>query len=128
MKRIKFALALTAALAALTISTAFSQPVTGRLVPYGFCTLSSMSSSTGLASCANVVSGAVILANVQYAVICAETQAVNWRDDGTAPTGTVGSGGMGIPAGSCIPYNGTFSQIRFIQQSGGAVLSVSFYR
>lgn len=62
-----------------------------------------------------------------YAVICAYDQAINWRDDGTAPTATAGSGGQGIAAGNCIPYNGTFSQLQFIQETGGAVAGVSFY-
>lgn len=106
----------------LTITCAFAQNGT-RQVPLGFCSLSSMSASTGLASCSGGIP-----TNTTYAVICAYVQAVNWRDDGTAPTGTVGTGGQGIPAGSCIPYNGTFTAIRFIQQSGGAILGVSFYQ
>ena len=33
-----------------------------------------------------------------YVVICASTQAVNYRDDGTAPTAAAGSGGQPIAA------------------------------
>lgn len=94
-----------------------------RQVPLGFCSLSGMSAATGLSSCSSgIPSGST------YAVICAYTQGVVWRDDGVAPTGTPGSGGQGIAANQCIPYNGTLSAIQFIQQTSGAVLGVSFYR
>lgn len=63
-----------------------------------------------------------------YAVICVSTQAVNYRDDGGTPTATVGSGGQFIAAGSCIPFNGGFSRLLFIQQTATAVVGVSFYR
>ena len=93
-----------------------------RSTPNGFCTLSSMSGSTLLSTCAGGIPS-----GTNYAVICAKAQAVNWRDDGTAPTAADG-GGMTLPAGSCMPYNGNFTALRFIQLSGGAVLQVSFYR
>lgn len=82
-----------------------------------------MSAATGLASCSSGIP-----AGTSYAVICAYTQGVVWRDDGVAPTGTPGTGGMGLFSGQCLPYNGTFTAIQFIQQAGGAVLGVSFYR
>lgn len=94
-----------------------------RQVPLGFCALSSMSAATSLTSC----SGGIPVGTT-YAVICAYTQGVVWRDDGTPPTATPGSGGQGIAAGQCIPYNGTFTLIQFIQQTGGALLGVSFYK
>lgn len=94
-----------------------------RQVPLGFCALASMSASTALSTCSGGVP-----AGSTYAVICAYTQGIVYRDDGTAPTGTAGSGGQGIAAGSCIPYNGDFTKIRFIQQTSGALLGVSFYR
>lgn len=94
-----------------------------RQVPLGFCSLSGMSSATSLTSCSGGIP-----ANTTYAVICAYAQGVVWRDDGTAPTGTPGSGGQGIAANQCIPYNGTFTKIQFIQQTSGALLGVSFYR
>lgn len=94
-----------------------------RQVPLGFCSLSSMSASTALSACSGGVPS-----GTTYAVICAYAQGVTWRDDGTAPTGTAGSGGQGIAANQCIPYNGDFTKIRFIQQTSGAILGVSFYR
>lgn len=66
--------------------------------------------------------------NATYGVICAYAQAINYRDDGTAPTASVPGGGQGIPAGQCIPYNGTFSNLQFIQQNSGGSVGISFYR
>jgi len=94
-----------------------------RQVPLGFCPLSSMTTATPLTSCPSSIP-----AGTTYAVICAYTQGVVWRDDGVAPTATPGTGGQGIAAGQCIPYNGTFTAIQFIQQAFGALLGVSFYR
>lgn len=65
---------------------------------------------------------------VGYAVICASTQAVNYRDDGGTPVAAVGSGGQFIPSGQCIPFNAGFARLLFIQQSATAVVGVSFYR
>jgi hypothetical protein len=62
------------------------------------------------------------------AVICSYVQGVVYRDDQVSPTGTPGSGGQGISANQCIPYNGTLANLQFIQQSAGALLGVSFYR
>lgn len=94
-----------------------------RQVPLGFCSLSSIATSTGLASCSGGIP-----AGTSYAVICAYAQGIVWRDDGSAATATPGTGGQGLAANQCLPYNGTFTAIRFIQQTSGAILGVSFYR
>ena len=94
-----------------------------RQVPLGFCSLSSMSAATALSACSGGIP-----AGTSYAVICAYTQGVVWRDDNVAPTGTPGSGGQGIAANQCLPYNGTFQNLQFIQQTSGAVLGITFYR
>lgn len=121
-----------AALVALLPLTAKAQSGL-RQQPAGFCTSSSLSAATGLAgfSC-NFINGAT-LQNVQYAVVCAYTQGVVWRDDGTAPTATGGSGGQAlVPQSSsipgCMPYNGNFQALQFIQQASGAVVGVTLYR
>lgn len=106
----------------LSISAAIAQNGL-RNVPLGFCALSSMSASTALSSCSGGVPP-----TPSYIVVCAYTQGVVWRDDGTAPTGTPGTGGQGLAAGQCLPYNGDFTKIRFIQQTSGALLGVSFYK
>lgn len=91
--------------------------------PLGFQSLSSLSSSTGL-----TVPGGATTARV-----CVEYQPVRYRDDGTAPTATVGM--PLVPAlaivpvqPSCFDYNGDLTAIRFIQQQAGAVVDVSYYK
>jgi hypothetical protein len=54
-----------------------------------------------------------------------ETQAVRWRDDGTAPSASVG---MPIATAVALVYQGDLTTIQFIEQTSGAVLNVSFYR
>jgi hypothetical protein len=58
------------------------------------------------------------------AVVQAEAQALRWRDDGTAPTATVG---MLIPAGTSQTFQGDLSTLRFIAATAGAILNVSYY-
>lgn len=58
------------------------------------------------------------------AVISVETQGVRWRDDGVAPTATIG---MPLSAGATFVYDGDLTQIRFIQQVAGAILNISYY-
>jgi len=59
-----------------------------------------------------------------YAIIIATGQSVRWRDDGTAPTATIG-----MPLLTNIPLDcgGNVQKIRFIEQTGGAVLNISYY-
>jgi hypothetical protein len=113
---------LAAAMVLMAMAHAFPQSGQ-RQVQLGFCSLSSMSSAKSLANCSGGIP-----ALTTYAVICAYAQGVVWRDDGTAPTGTPGSGGMGLSSGQCLPYNGIIANIQFIQQTSGAILGVSFYR
>lgn len=118
---------IAAALIGFSVFHIFAPPARSqsglRQVPLGFCALSSMAASTALASCSGGIP-----TGTTYAVICSYAQGVVWRDDGTAPSATPGTGGQGIAANQCIPYNGDFTKIRFIQQTSGAVLGVSFYR
>jgi len=70
--------------------------------------------------------GLTVPAGATLALIKAETADVRWRDDGTAPTATVG-----FPLGSSDPvfaYSGSLSAIQFIAQSGSPVLNVAFFR
>ena len=60
------------------------------------------------------------------ALFCVETANVRWRDDGTAPTASVG---MVAPYGqACWLYTGNLAQIQFIASSGSPVLDVTYYR
>lgn len=59
-----------------------------------------------------------------FALIIAETQGVRWRDDGTAPTASVG---MPLAAGIPLQYDGDLNKIKFIQQTASAKLNISYY-
>lgn len=59
-----------------------------------------------------------------FALITPETQGVRWRDDGTAPTSTVG---MPLAAGVTLQYDGDLNKIQFIEQTGSAKLNISYY-
>lgn len=58
------------------------------------------------------------------ALIVPETQNVRWRDDGTAPTASVG---MPIYVGASLSYDGDLNRIRFIQEAASAKLNISYY-
>ena len=59
-----------------------------------------------------------------FALIICETQGVRWRDDGIAPSASVG---MPLAAGVPLQYDGDLNKIKFIQQSASAKLNVSYY-
>lgn len=71
------------------------------------------------------LAGGSIPAGTVRAHIEAEVQAVRWRDDGVAPTATVG---MPLPHGRQFLYDDRdLANLRFIGQVAGAVLNVTFY-
>ncbi|HEY8879199.1 MAG TPA: hypothetical protein VIN03_16645 [Roseateles sp.] len=85
--------------------------------PLGYQQITSLSGAQGL----------TVPAGTKLALIQAETQAVRWRDDGTAPTATVG---YPLAVGSELRYTGTaaaLAAIRFIEQTASAKLNVSYY-
>jgi len=59
-----------------------------------------------------------------FALIVAEGAAVRWRDDGVAPTSTVG---MPLAVGVPLQYDGDLTKIRFIQQAATGIINVSYY-
>ena len=59
-----------------------------------------------------------------FALIVAEGAPVRWRDDGTAPSATVG---MPVAVGVPLQYDGDLTKIRFIQQSSSGILNISYY-
>ena len=80
----------------------------------GYQQITSLSASTGLTA----PSGATL------AVVVPEGYSVRWRDDGTAPTGSVG---MPLAIGATLSYDGDLTRIRFIEQASSAKLNVSYY-
>jgi hypothetical protein len=81
-----------------------------------------------------LTSTAVLLSTVQggipngarLAVLTVETNDLRWRDDGTAPTATVG---MLIVHGNYPPfeYHSDLSKLQLIAVSGSPVVDISFY-
>ena len=80
----------------------------------GYQQITSLSASTAL----TVQTGAT------RALIAPLTQTVRWRDDGTAPTTSVG---MPVAAGSYLSYDGDLNRISFIEASASAELNVTYY-
>lgn len=82
--------------------------------PLGYEQITALSGSTAL----------TVPAGARLAIIIVETKAVRWRDDGTAPTATVG---MPQEVGDMLFYTGDLAVIRFIEQAASAKLNVSYY-
>lgn len=80
----------------------------------GYQQITSLSASTAL----TVPTGATM------ALIIPELQAVRWRDDGTAPTASVG---MPLAVGTSLSYDGDLKAIRFIQQAASGYINVCYY-
>lgn len=59
-----------------------------------------------------------------WALIRAESQNVRWRDDGTAPTASVG---IELIVGEALQYSGDLKAIQFIQEAASATLDVAYY-
>lgn len=88
----------------------------------GYQQITSLSSATGLT--VPTVDKQGLACKPSIAIIVAETQAVRWRDDDTNPTTTVG---MPLATGVAFVYDGDLTKIKFIEQTAGAILNVSYY-
>lgn len=89
---------------------------------FGYQQITNVSSSVGLT--VPVVDPNGLNARPSIALITPEGQAVRWRDDGVAPTSTVG---MPLAAGVTLQYDGDLSKIKFIEQTASAKLNISYY-
>lgn len=84
-------------------------------------------SATNTASSASATSGG-IPPGATMVYLQAETADVRWRDDGGAPTGTIGNIVVHGAGGQQF-YSGTLTAIRFILLTGGSpLLDAAFYR
>ena len=83
--------------------------------PKGYEQIADVSSAEGL----------TVPAGATRARIVATGQPVRWRDDGTSPTTTVG---MYLPANTEMIYDGSLSDIEFIETAATAVLNISYYQ
>jgi len=79
--------------------------------------------STGLTVPVRDING--LSSTPTVAIVVPEGQGVRWRDDGTAPTATVG---MPLAAGATLVYDGDLTRIRFIQQAATATINVVYYK
>lgn len=88
----------------------------------GYEQLTSLSAATGLTVPQKDTNG--LAGSPRIAIITPEGQAVRWRDDGVAPTASVG---MPLAAGVTLQYDGDLTKIQFIEQAIGAKLNISYY-
>jgi hypothetical protein len=111
-------LALAAALALVLSSAALADSGIRRVAcGYQQLTVTTVQSLTIPVKCGS---------NPSLVVIKAEAQAVRYRDDGTAPTATVG---MPVAVTDTpISYEGTISALQFISQTGSGVVNAIFYK
>jgi hypothetical protein len=86
----------------------------GNLVPKGFQQLPVLTNALKL----------MVPAGARFAKIQALDQAVNWRDDGVAPTAGLG---MQIAAGTTLDYHGSLAALQLIQVAPGAIANISYY-
>jgi len=113
--------ALAAVLIPMFVGRTNAQVIAGqRLVPIGYCQLTSIDTVALLSSCSGGIP-----TNAAYAFLIPEAQAIRYRDDGTAPTATVG---QPLAVGVSLLYGGTLSAVRVISQTSGAKLNILFYR
>lgn len=119
-------LLLAAALAALPLVGHAAPPGAASVIwaaqlsPRGYCQLTSLSASTLLSACSGGIPDGATIANV-----IVESQAVRYRDDGTAPSATVGMP-LAVGTDKVFVLN-NLGTLRFIEQTSGAKLNVSFY-
>jgi len=88
----------------------------------GYQQIVGLAASTALTVPTRDLNGMV--AEPTLAIIVAETQGVRWRDDGVAPTATVG---MPLAIGVPLAYDGDMNAIRFFEQAATATLNISYY-
>ena len=73
---------------------------------------------------ASTAVGLTVPTGANFAMIVAEAQSVRWRDDGIAPTTTVG---MPLSVGIDFSYDGDLHRIKFIAVTAGAIINISYY-
>ncbi len=77
----------------------------------------------------SAVSSLTVPSGARIAIIQAEANDINWRDDGTDAAVTSGTGGMLLAAGDSFLYTGDLSAITFIEAvaTADANINVSYY-
>ncbi len=103
----------------LNSAFAFEYTQQYQLRPLGYCQLS-VTTAVSPSTCPNGIPYGTL-----WALVCIETASVRWRDDGTAPTASIG---QPTPAGNCQNFYTNFQTLQFIAQSGTATVNISFYQ
>jgi hypothetical protein len=106
----------------LTAGTVITRQVSGTI---GGAGTYQQLGATNTASSASVTSGGIPPA-ATMAYLDAETAGVRFRDDGGAPSASVGS--LIATGNPGIFYTGTLAALQFIAAAGSPLLNVSFYR
>ena len=88
----------------------------------GYQQITSLSSAASLTVPQTDLNG--LACKPSLALITAEGQAVRWRDDGIAPTASVG---MPLASGGTLQYDGDLTKIQFIEQTASAKINISYY-
>ena len=92
-----------------------------RTIPIGYVQIAALGSGAG-------GSGLPLSGLSGTATIClitCEGSGIRWRDDGVAPTATVG---YPLNAGDSLIYSGTLTAFLMIPQTGNPVVDISFYK
>ena|SRR5580765_3793428 len=115
--------ALKTGLLALAVSAtaALAQEAMQVWTPLGYQQVTPVTSAATL----TIPTGTAGGQSARWARICAETNNVRYRDDGTSPTASVG---MVLLKDTCMSYSGSLSAIQFTPATSPAVLDVSYYR
>ena len=81
--------------------------------------------SLGTARTFATMAGGSMPAGATRVLVQPETQSVRWRDDGTAPTATVGNL---IPANTVVEFGGKLASVQIIETAGSATVNLNFYQ
>lgn len=74
---------------------------------------------------ASLLPGGVVPPGTSMVLITPEAQAIRFRDDGTAPTATVG---FPLAVGTSLRYtSGNLPGLRLIAQTAGAIVNIALY-
>lgn len=104
--------------------------VRGAMKPLGYAQYLNVTNATAIDLANTPNSGVAVPLAItnsnpaRIALIQTEGQAIRYRDDGTAPTSTVG---MPLATGTVLSYEGDLSTIQLIAQANNANISVLYY-
>ncbi len=99
------------------------------MLSLGFCQQTSVSTAVGLSSGAGACASGIPKGSV-FAVVQVEGETARWRDDGTAPTASIGqplAASTPIYFTSQVKGGNALAAVKLIPETGSMTLDVSFY-